>query len=114
MNTERERLVKEIFADALEKADAAERAAYLAQACGNDTQLRERVTALLQAYDKAGAFLKEPAAVLPGPDVVAPPPLTEKPGDRIGHYKLLEQIGEGGCGVVYMAEQEHPIRRRMG
>ncbi len=40
-------------------------------------------------------------------------PLTEKPGDRIGCYKLLEQIGEGGCGVVYVAEQEQPVRRRV-
>ena len=40
-------------------------------------------------------------------------PLTEKPGDRIGRYKLLQQIGEGGCGVVYMAEQEEPVRRRV-
>ena len=40
-------------------------------------------------------------------------PLTEKPGDKIGRYKLLQQIGEGGCGVVYMAEQEEPVRRRV-
>jgi len=40
-------------------------------------------------------------------------PLTEKPGDRIGRYKLLQKIGEGGCGVVYMAEQEEPVRRRV-
>src|SRR6266513_1600222 len=41
------------------------------------------------------------------------PSLAEKPGDRIGHYKLLQQIGEGGCGVVYMAEQDKPVRRRV-
>ena len=53
-----------------------------------------------------GQFVAEPAAPpLPGPTVHISIPLTEKPGDRIGHYKLLEQIGEGGCGVVYMAEQ---------
>ena len=113
MNTDRDKLVKEIFADALEKANAAERAAYLTQACGNDAQLRQQVEALLLAHEKAGGFLEEPAAALPGGTIVVPTPLTEKPGDRIGHYKLLQQIGEGGCGVVYMAEQEQPIRRRV-
>ncbi len=104
MNTDRNKLVKEIFADALETTNAAERAAYLAQACGNDAQLRQHVEALLQAHAKAGGFLEEPAAVPPGKTVVLSTPLTEKPGDRIGHYKLRENIGEGGCGVVYVAE----------
>src|SRR5208283_773645 len=113
MNTDRDKLVKEIFADALEKANAAERAAYLAQACGKDAQLRQQVEALLQAHEKAGGFLEEPAAALPGKTVIISTPLTEKAGDHIGHYKLLQQIGEGGCGVVYMAEQEQPIRRRV-
>ncbi len=113
MNTDRDKLVKEIFADALEKANAAERAAYLTQACGNDVQLRQHVEALLQAHEKAGGFLEEPAGAPPGKTIVVPTPLTEKPGDRIGHFKLLQQIGEGGCGVVYMAEQEQPIRRRV-
>ena len=137
MNTDHDKLVKEIFADALEKANAAERAAYLTQACGNDVQLRQHVEALLQAHEKAGAFLEqpplasakppaqpgsggekpEPAKALtpngPGPTIVLSTAPTEKPGDRIGHYKLLQQIGEGGCGVVYMAEQEQPIRRRV-
>src|SRR5438552_4576958 len=51
----------------------------------------------------------------PGPQqtIALSIPLTEKPGDRIGRYKLLQQIGEGGCGVVYMAEQEEPVRRRV-
>jgi serine/threonine protein kinase/tetratricopeptide (TPR) repeat protein len=113
MNTDRDKLVKEIFADALEKANAAERAAYLAKACGDDVQLRQQVEALLQAHEKAGGFLEDPAAALPGKTIFLSTPLTEKPGDRIGHYKLLQQIGEGGCGLVYMAEQEQPIRRRV-
>src|SRR5437016_9703597 len=49
-------------------------------------------------------------------DSCSPPtsvPITEKPGDKIGHYKLLQQIGEGGCGIVYMAEQSEPVRRRV-
>jgi serine/threonine protein kinase len=113
MNTDRDKLVKEIFADALEKSDAAERATYLAQACGNDAQLRQQVEALLQAHEKAGGFLEEPAVAPPGKTVVLSTPLTEKPGDRIGRYKLREKIGEGGCGVVYVAEQEEPVRRRV-
>ena len=113
MNTDRDKLVKEIFADALEKANAAERAAYLAQACANDAQLRQQVEALLQAHEKAGGFLEEPAIAPPGKTVVLSTPLTEKPGDRIGRYKLREKIGEGGCGVVYVAEQEEPVRRRV-
>jgi RNA polymerase sigma factor (sigma-70 family) len=60
MNTYRDKRIKEIFADALEKAEAAERAAYLSQACGNDAQLRQQVEALLQAHEKAGAFLEQP------------------------------------------------------
>jgi serine/threonine protein kinase/WD40 repeat protein len=92
-----------------------ERAAYLDQACAGDTALRQRVEELLQASEEAGGFLESPAAVLPGPDAPsrpAPAP-AQKPGDRIGRYKLLQQIGEGGCGIVYMAEQEEPVRRRV-
>jgi serine/threonine protein kinase/Tfp pilus assembly protein PilF len=113
MNSDRDQLVKEIFADALEKADAAERAAYLSQACGEDAQLRQHVEALLQAHQKAGAFLEEPAPPPPGKKIVLATLLTEKLGDHIGRYKLLEKIGEGGCGVVYLAEQEEPVKRQV-
>jgi hypothetical protein len=88
MNADRDKLVKEIFADALEKADAAERAAYLAQVCGNDAQLRHQVETLLQAHAKAGGFLAEPPAAPLGKTIVFSTPLTEKPGDRIGRYKF--------------------------
>jgi eukaryotic-like serine/threonine-protein kinase len=92
-----------------------DRAAFLDHACATDAALRQRLEKLLDAHHEAGAFLEE--AALPrlvpalGPTEVQP--ITEKPGDRIGRYKLLQQIGEGGCGVVYMAEQEEPVRRRV-
>ena len=75
--------------------------------------MRAEVEKLLLAHDQAGAFLEDPVAPPQHSTIVLPAPLTEKPGDRIGRYKLLQQIGEGGCGVVYMAEQEEPIRRRV-
>jgi eukaryotic-like serine/threonine-protein kinase len=92
---------------------AAERAAYLDRACRGDAQLRQRVEALLQSLEEASEFMAEPAAPPPSQIVRASIPVTEKPGDKISHYKLLQQIGEGGCGVVYMAEQTEPIRRRV-
>jgi serine/threonine protein kinase/tetratricopeptide (TPR) repeat protein len=101
----------EIFTDAL-ALPRTERAAYLDRACGSDGELRRRVEALLEGHDQVGDFLEHsPQTTSPRakPGVAA----GEKPGDRIGHYKLLQQIGEGGCGVVFMAEQEEPIRRRV-
>jgi serine/threonine protein kinase len=110
---------REIFDAALELNSAAERVAYLSGACGGDGALRERVEALLRAHEQAGGFLPEDD---PNPPTApartvrltsGPPPVTEKPGDRVGRYKLREKIGEGGCGVVYVAEQEEPVRRRV-
>ncbi len=101
--------------------DPPARAGYLSRECGQDRALRERVDSLLAAHDRAGAFLEKPAAgislastvkVTEGQDSRAPG-RTERPGDQIGRYKLLQRIGEGGCGVVYMAEQEEPVRRRV-
>jgi serine/threonine protein kinase/WD40 repeat protein len=103
---------------------AEERGSYLEAACADDSALRRRVEELLRASDEGGAFLEgrapgaeqlSPMPVHPerGQDVPAAVVPTEKPGARIGRYKLLQQIGEGGCGVVYMAEQEEPMRRRV-
>ncbi len=91
------------------------RAAYLTGACGTDDALRQRVEALLRAAENAGDFLEEPPTGLSGDaaPTVRVETLSETAGDKIGRYKLLQQIGEGGCGVVYMAEQLEPVRRRV-
>ncbi|HEV8541801.1 MAG TPA: protein kinase [Verrucomicrobiae bacterium] len=106
---------KEAIFDAALGLTVAQRTAYLARVCGEDAQLRLEVENLLRAHQNSGDFLEEPA--LPSPDKTVlsaqVAPLTEKAGDKIGRYKLLQQIGEGGCGAVYMAEQEEPVRRRV-
>src|SRR6266550_3381803 len=98
-----------IFAAAL-ALPPEERAACLDQACGGDAALRHRVEVLLNAH-AAGAFLEESAAPVTAHNLQVFPPISERPGDSIDRYKLLQQIGEGGCGVVYMAEQAEPVRR---
>jgi eukaryotic-like serine/threonine-protein kinase len=105
---------KSIFEAALQ-LPATERATYLDTACGSDTALRRRVEALLRASENAGEFLEAPPTGLTAGDesTLVVSQLSEKPGDKIGRYKLLQQIGEGGCGVVYMAEQQEPVRRRV-
>src|SRR5437016_5340066 len=97
----------EVFTEAKAQAAGAERERFVAEACRDEPVLQEQVLALLQAHEGAGDFLTHRGLIPPAA------PLSEKPGDRIGRYKLLQQIGEGGCGVVYMAEQEEPVRRRV-
>src|SRR5260221_2707735 len=97
-----------LFAEALQLSPA-ERCAYLACACGADKELRQRVEQLLEAHDQAGDFLEQPP---PEAESVAEAPIGEKPGDRIGRYKLLQQIGEGGGGIAYIQEQHWPVLRR--
>src|SRR6266705_559778 len=100
----------ELFAAAIE-LPVAERAAYLDHACSGDPDLRQQVEGLLKEHDDLGDLPeKRPSK---GTAQGGPRAIGEKPGDRIGHYKLLQQIGEGGYGVVYMAEQEAPVRRRV-
>src|SRR6266536_1650938 len=100
-----------IFAEALD-LPLSERAAHLDRACAGDEKLRQRVEGLLLTHDQAGGFLERPPAEMAiGSRLGAFP--GEKPGDRIGRYKLLQQIGEGGCGVVFVAEQEEPVRRQV-
>src|ERR1700694_4280462 len=97
-----------IFIAALETNDPAQRSAYLAGACGGDAAQRQRIERLLEAHANAGSFLEEPALSPETADhhpdePTAPLRSVEGPGMMIGRYKLLQQIGEGGMGIVFMA-----------
>lgn len=97
-----------IYFAALERDDLEARAAYLDEACGTDTERRRRVERLLEAHAKRGSFLERSA---PDPTVAFEGPPAEVPGAVIGPYKILEPIGEGGMGTVWMARQTEPLRR---
>ncbi len=101
---------RELFEAALEQAPA-ERARFLDVACAGDTNLRGSIEALLARHAEAESFLENPA--VPVDLTGACRSVAEGPGSVIGSYKLLQQIGEGGMGVVYMAEQQQPVRRKV-
>src|SRR5438046_1266209 len=100
---------RDLLISALNQNDPAERQAYLQEACGADSALLGRVEALLEVYENAGSFLESPPAS--ATLSVGSTPSTEVTGTVIGPYKLLQPIGEGGMGTVYMAEQTAPVHR---
>src|SRR3989441_9574572 len=102
------------FAAALERP-VPERAAFLDGACRGDPALRQRLEALLAAHEQTNALPPPPAeaSTRPAQPTIKIEPVDEALGRMIGRYKLLEKIGEGGCGVVYVAEQAEPVRRRV-
>jgi serine/threonine protein kinase len=113
---------KALFDAALSLPDSATRQAFLAQACGADAGLRERLEKLLAVDAAAERFFDmDPLEASPtAPEPAAKPMPADKKthdlaraGVRIGRYKLIERMGEGGCGVVYLAEQEEPVRRQV-
>src|SRR5262249_50766322 len=102
--------LESIFFEALARRSSAEREAFLKEACAGDDELRRRVEWMLAAHAKSGSFLEQPA--VPSPDQTNGfSSIAETAGSQIGPYKLLQEMGEGGMGIVFMAEQTEPIQR---
>ncbi|MBI2946630.1 MAG: serine/threonine protein kinase, partial [Verrucomicrobia bacterium] len=102
---------EKIFEVAIKLPTPQERAAYVRGACGENPALRQQVESLIQAHEDVGGFMP----TNPGEAVITIPdrPLSEAEGTCIGRYKLLQRIGEGGMGVIYMAEQTEPVTRKV-
>src|SRR5262249_3615543 len=105
----------DVFLAAAEVESPAERRRFLDQECGDDAGLRAQVESLLTASAKVGSFLSKPAVPGPpgSPETADYEPIAERPGTVVGPYKLMEQIGEGGMGLVFVAEQQEPVRRKV-
>ena len=102
-----------IFDEAVKCATPEARKAYLDQACAGRPESRQRIEELLASHEGAGSFLQPLAAGNPKATIKLTIPAEEAPGTVIGRYKVLERIGEGGFGAVYVAEQREPVKRRV-
>ena len=110
MSDEPSASILSVFNEAVEIEDAARRGEFLGTACGDDAALREKVEGLLKAHAEMGGG----SGFLGGAgDGLADPASAGEAGEKVGRYKLLQKIGEGGWGIVYMAEQMVPVRRRV-
>lgn len=106
-------LAEQTYFEAARKIPAGDaREAYLHRVCGDNGELKQRVRTLLQAYDEHASFLEFPPVAVADSSTIDSP-AGEWLGAQIGPYKLLQQIGEGGMGVVFMAEQHEPVERRV-
>jgi serine/threonine protein kinase len=102
---------RDIFIEAMQKGEGKDRCEFLDEACGDNVELRKSVEQLLAEHQKDNSFFLD--APPPGLAATFVQPITAKPGTQIGPYKLLQQIGEGGMGTVYMAEQTQPVQRKV-
>ncbi len=102
---------KSIFLNAAEIASDEVRSDYIDAKCGDNAQLRGEVQSLLQHHGLLGGFLESPTGG--NAATIDLPPLAERPGTQIGPYKLIQEIGEGGMGLVFMALQKEPVRRKV-